>query len=244
MKTVSLFFFAAILFTVSGGEKTPSSLDLFPDDLAMAVSFDDGQGRISVMDGEIYAEKMKNAEFSDKGISGKAMTGGSATYNVRFGHFGFGTDATVVFWFAFARDDTEVDKRLLIPLSIDGDQAKLIVGRQGWGTGKCNIYNYVYLPEKKKAMSRIFGAGSIKKWKAGEWHMIATTWTPNSLGISVDASLFDQIALNAPFPRGIKQITFHAEKGLYMLDELMFFDRKLSREELQKLYDAFISIKK
>ncbi len=229
---------------VSAEEKKMSVLDIFPDNTALAVSFNDGQGNASAMDGEISAPKMKDVEFGENGVSGNAMNGGSAAYDVKFDNLEFGKEATLVFWFAFSQTAQEIDKRLLIPLIVNGEQSRLIVARQGWGAGKCNFYTYVYLPDKQKAMSRVFGVGSVSKWKKGEWHMIAVTWTPNSLGISVDASIFDQVALSAPLPGVLKQIAVNAGKDCYMVDELIFFDRKLSQEELKKLYDAFASIKK
>lgn len=242
MKTLASLCFACSLFAVSAADPVALS-DLFPDDVVLHIPFDDDQGRVAIMDGEVSV-KSKNPEFTDKGVSGKGLSAGSISYNVKFSNCGFGTDATLVFWFALAQDDIKMDDRTVIPLIINGAQVKMIVARQGWGPGKCNLYNYFYLPEKKKVMSRIFGISSVKQWKPGEWHMIASTWTSNTLAISVDGETPRQIMLSKPIPHEMHRITVQAEKGAFMVDELMVFDRKLSQEELKKLHDAYIPAQK
>lgn len=236
--TIAIFLFSLVLQSGFGETpKTNPALELFPDNLALLLNFDDGIGSPALMEGEIKINGSKTLGFSEQGLFGRSLAAGGITYQVKFENVDFGRETTVVFWMSLLKTE-KVDKEpLYIPLIIHGSQAKLLMGRQGNVWGKTNVYNYIYLPDKQKAMARIHGCASAKNWKPGEWHMFASTWTANLLEVSFDGQRFNQVALLAPIPGTLEKIAVASAKDQILVDEVTVFNRKLSGDELKKLYE-------
>jgi len=223
---------------------------LFGDDLAMLVSFDDGKGEADIMDGEIEvnAGKSKNPQFAEEGAWGKCFSDGSLSYKTKFENVDFGKPCTFAFWMALATDDPAFDKLgacMPVALCPARDGAFLQLQRQGW-TKCANLFTSLSVPGKKtnNTMARIFGISKTTQWKKGEWHLVAITWTPEELGLCVDGIHYTVAALPSSIPKIFELSDNPGIDGLWLgvspkdlkLDELMFFSRKLSKDEIQKLY--------
>lgn len=221
--------------------------NIFEDELVLYINFDDGKGAPLLMEGDIRHVPGKNAKFTERGIFGKAFSGGSMSYRLDFNGVDFTRDTTFVYWIALTHDNPEIDAKTFNQIYLNGRGATLLMQRQGWKKS-ANILSVLAIPKKRGPFARIFGVSSVKKWKVGEWHMVATSWTAGALSITIDGNKHvSQTPLQQPLAAyyGDKTGKIHSlglglPANCVAVDEIMVFNRRLSPEELKKLYDATV----
>ncbi len=237
-----VFILASGVFAVMAQEKLNPVMEKYADDLAFYVNFDDGN-YAPVMAAN---EKSVKSEFKDSvfvpGLFGKALYVGRVLYNAA-GNLDFSKPGTLLFWMA-PHQWTPVEKEpYLLPFVAYTGSTKIILGRQGGPWGKTRVYVNVETPDRKNWVSNGVGGGSGKDWKNGEWHMIAVTWTPESIGISVDGKTLQEKPLKQTLAKGPSEWMMLAcqlkKDGNFriLLDEFAVLTRRLNSEELKLLYE-------
>lgn len=250
MKKKTLAAMAMCLCISAGAlaeEKKNPAADLFGDDLVFCLNFEDGKGMPSLMDGEVSLKvsEKEPLQFTDRGIFGKALSGGRCTYLTNFENLDFGKDGSIVYWIALMTDDPAFDARpALSSISLGTvTPAWLLLQRQGWKKS-CNMMAVMYIPKKKGPLARIFGVAQTTKWKVAEWHMVTVSWTPSALSIALDdGSKLDQVPLTAPLPvlygdpaGKITKLSLGVPENTVAVDEIMMFSKKLTQKEISELY--------
>ena len=97
-------------------------------------------------------------------------------------------------------------------------------------------------PVKGKYLWGMAG-GSVKKWKAGEWHHIAAAYDKKQMELFIDGKRVSVILRKAlpektfsTFSAGaLSPRQWKTSLGLTLLDQLKIYDKKLSRGEIAKL---------
>jgi len=221
-------------------------LSKFSDNITFYLNFDESNMIPNLASGNNKV-RGKGGEFTwGKGLFGKCLRSGQANY---FGpkNLDFSAPGTVIFWMAPSNWKKIEREDYFWPFIGFTKKTKIILGRQGAKWGKTRIYAYATTPKGKKNINAGVKSGSAKVWKPGQWHMIAMTWGPDTLGISVDGK--KQLEKSLEEPLGIKTPWFlfgaqkSADKGLQVLqDEFVIMNKKLSDDEIKSLYEETIKI--
>lgn len=242
MKIFIIFLCCMMSCGAFGGSGNPV-LKLLDENLVLYINFDDGKGKPLLMEGNVSCSPAKKVNFTDRGIFGKAFTGGRISYKLDFKDVDFGRETTFVYWYALMKNTPEVDKRTINHISLYGKGASLLMQRQGW-TKSANLISVLAIPRKKGPLARIFGTSSVKKWKVAEWHMVAVSWTAENFAINIDGGKhLNQSPLKGPLPTyygdktgKINMLDLAIPFDIVAVDEIMVFNKKLSDNELKELY--------
>jgi hypothetical protein len=221
-------------------------LSKFAENITFYVNFDESSMVPTLAAGSSNI-RSKTGEFAfEKGILGKCLRSGQASY---FGakNLDFTAPGTVIFWMAPWKWEETAKEGYFWPFIGFTDKSKLTLGRQGGKLGKTRIYAYVTTPKGKKNIYLGVAGGSAKNWRAGQWHMITMTWTPDSIGISVDGKKLLEKSLEEPLGTKPNWFLFGAQKtankGLQVLqDEFVVLNKKLSDDDIKTLYNETIKI--
>ena len=90
--------------------------------------------------------------------------------------------------------------------------------------------------------------GSVKKWRAGEWHHIAAAYDRKAVELFIDGKMVSKV-LRPVLPQkdfsvfsagAISPAQWKTQLGLSLLDELKIFDKKLSFSEIGKLASSCV----
>ena len=243
--TVSLFLICAGY----SAEKNNPAGKLLGEELILHINFDDGKGVPLLMEGEITQKvSKKKLKFSDRGIFGKALIGGNCTYLTEFENLDFGKDGTLVYWIALMSNDPALDAKSISAISLGpSTPAWLLFQRQGWKKS-CNLMAVMYIPKKRGPLTRVFGISKTTQWKIAEWHMVTVSWTASSLSIAIDDGTKNSLTpLLSPLPvlygdptGVIKKLNVGIPDHTLAVDEIMIFNKKLSPEEIKKLYEESV----
>lgn len=242
MYKILLFILAAGLFGLRAQEIINPVMEKYADNLIFYVNFDEG----SFLPVIAANEKSVKSDFKDSvfvpGLLGKALHIGRVMYNAA-GNLDLSKPGTLLFWIAPHQWKQEEKEPYLLPFVAYAGNTKIILGRQGGPWGKTRVYVNVETPDRKDWVSNGVEGGSGKNWKNGEWHMIALTWTPESIGISVDGAPVQEKPLKQPLAKGPSEWMLLAcqlkEGGNFqiLLDEFAILNRRLNSDELKLLYE-------
>lgn len=227
-------------------------LTLFPGDLVFLQTFDDGS-LLPQVGAPAKSWREPPAEFAADGVIGQCLAAGGA----RFSEDAFGApildttgSGTMVCWVRYVE---EVAPGAVPPifffsahLAQSPKPGKLLCFKQG------NDPDMVAMHESYTADRRVAAGAraesSYGKWPRGEWRMVAMSWTPEKIGISLNGSSFAEV----PHDRAIGRATGFAfvappVKGagrFYQIDECAILSRKLTDAEIAAVHAAFVESKK
>lgn len=219
-------------------------MEKYADSISFYVNFDDDTVNPAMAGGEkILKMPPKDTGFAP-GLFGKGLRFGRASYHCP-GNMDFSKPGTLVYWMSPAADwPAEGKYPYLFPLiAFPGGGSKIVQGRQNGDYGKTRVYVNVETPDRKDWISNGISGGSGPEWTKGSWHMITFTWTPQSVGISIDGKPVHETTLKHPLANSegdwFMFTTQFKDEGEHqtMIDEIMIFNRKLTDEELKNLYE-------
>ena len=84
-------------------------------------------------------------------------------------------------------------------------------------------------------------ACSIWDWKQGDWHFVAATWTPKTMTLYVDGKSYE-VERKQPISQFDYELIhvgtreWKVEGGLTQIDDLMIFDKTLTKAELDDIF--------
>jgi len=133
------------------------------------------------------------------------------------------------------------------PVTIMSNGAKLMFGRQGRLKSERTdmVYAWAKIGDSKEIL---IGGGDSLQWKNGEWHLWVMNWRSNSLEFSIDGSPPHRQDTPVSFnPSGDRAGHFivgaQMESNRYLIDEVIVFNRPLTTEEIQWIYEQGMKAK-
>ena len=227
-------------------------LTLFPRELVFLQTFDD-DSMLPQVGAPAASWREPAAVFADGGVIGRCLSAGGAWFaDDAFGEPMLDTtgSGTMVCWVRYVE---EVAPGAVPPifffsahLAQSPKPGKLLCFKQG------NDPDMVAMHESYTADRRVAAGAraesSYGKWPRGEWRMVAMSWTPEKIGISLNGSSFAEV----PHDRAIGSATGFAfvappVKGagrFYQIDECAILSRKLTDAEIAAVHAAFLERKK
>jgi hypothetical protein len=187
----------------------------------------------------------------EKGLFGKALRSGRATYtskakNSKLPNIDLSSPGTLIIWLSPWNWKKVEKEGYFWPFIAFAGNKKIQIGRQGDKWGKARIYAYITNQGGENTYLPMYGHGSGHNWKQGVWHMVALSWDPESLGLSVDGSAFSKKTLESPFKHEVSWFLVGAqknEKGFQVLqDEFVILNKQLSDQEIKTLFDKTMDI--
>ncbi|MDD3954162.1 MAG: hypothetical protein PHY82_09640 [Lentisphaeria bacterium] len=224
-------------------------IEKFGGPLLFHVHFDDE----ACLPAVAASEQSVQSEFKDArfvpGLLGKALYIGRVVYKAR-DNLDLSRPGTLLLWIAPHQWKKVEIEPYLFPFIAGTGDTKIILGRQKAPWGKTRLFVNVETAERKDWVNTgIDNTGSGRDWINGEWHMIAVTWTPESVGISVDGSPVQEKTLKKPLAKGTSEwmtLTCQLDdrgSSQILLDEFSILNRKLANDELKALYEETLQKK-
>ena len=107
-----------------------------------------------------------------------------------------------------------------------------------WGNGQIYMFFEWYNENNQRKTASVSYPGSIANWKEGEWHLVASQFTPNTASISVDGQAFKSVQL--PTTLGAFTGNWFFQAHTYEdLDDCAVLDFKMSDDQIKELYDEY-----
>jgi hypothetical protein len=212
-------------------------LNSYVQNISFYMNFDNNSTKPQISAGDYKLLSQKKVEFV-KGLFGTALGAGDIRIAVNK-NINLAKPGTLIMWVSPAGWEKVEKEPYLIPFVGHCDTGyNLLMGRQGCKWGQSRIYAYAYFPDKKRTFIPVYGQGSAKVWKNGEWHMLALSWDAENLYISVDGKENKSKMLIAPLGQNMKWISLTAgtHKTRFIIDEFVVLNKKLSNKELIALY--------
>lgn len=221
-------------------EKVNPVMEKHADDISFCVNFDDENPEAVLAGGGKTIRSVAVKPAFVPGLFGKAMQFGSVSYHGA-GNLDFTKPGTIIYWMA-PQNWKQIEKEpYIVPFMAHNDESKILIGRQGDVWGRSRIYAFVEAVDRKNNVYNGLNGASGRDWKNGEWRMIAVTWTPETIGLSVNGTPLQEANLKQPISKSNNGwFSFTAcdrEDHQILLDELVVLSRKLTNEELKSLYD-------
>ncbi|MCF7853320.1 MAG: LamG domain-containing protein [Candidatus Pacebacteria bacterium] len=80
----------------------------------------------------------------------------------------------------------------------------------------------------------------VVTWEDGEWHMLALSWNRREFAFYVDGRLVGAKCLGKPIAAEDSVPDLHFSPGMpTAIDEILVFDKQLSRDDIGAIYDAY-----
>ena len=226
-------------------------LTLFPGDLVFLQTFDDGS-LLPQVGVPATSWREPPAEFADGGVIGRCLAAGGA----RFSEDAFGApildttgSGTMVCWVRYVGEvSSDAEPPIFFftaHLAQTPKPGRLLCFKQAGNPDMVALYES-YTDRRITAGARI--ESSYLKWPRGEWRMVAMSWTPEKIGISVGGSPFAEV----PYGRALgkaSSFSFAApavsdKKRFYQIDECAILSRKLTDAEITAVHAAVGGSKK
>lgn len=227
-------------------------LTLFPGDLVFLQTFDD-DSLLPQVGAPAASWRETPAEFADGGVLGRCLSAGGSWFAAdAFGAPILDTtgSGTMVCWVRYVEDVAPGASPPIFFFSAHLAQSpkpgKLLCFKQG------NDPDMVAMHESYNANRRIAAGARIEspygKWRRGTWRMVAMSWTPETIGISLNGSPFTEVPHDRVIGRA-SGFAFAAPpvKGpgrFYQVDECALLSRRLTDAEIAAVYAAFVEGKK
>lgn len=215
-------------------------LGKYAENITFYLNFDEGNYIPAMAKGQQTNRGEDGIATFEKGLFGKCLRTGRPNY-YSDGNLDMSAPGTLIVWVSpWQWKQIEVEDYFW-PFIAFTDTSKIQLGRMRGAWGSTRIYAYLTAPDKKNNLNLGFGGGSGKDWKSGEWHMLVLTWTPESIGLSVDGSKLVEQSIAQPL--GSKPGFFFigaaaTEKEVQLLqDEVTILNKKLSDDEIKSLYE-------
>ena len=234
-------------FAVSAAENP--ILGLYSDDITFHVSFNDEtcEADMASGKGEILRISSKEQPSYKPGLFGKALASGVPMYDGP-GNVDPTAPGTVIAWGAptWSSEKTEKEPGFSI-FGIHGHSEKqtydIICGKMPNQPKKGHLNTYVLFPRLKKHTNCIiWNRGMVEQWPAGEWHMFAVTWGNGTITYSVDGKKSSVSELLEVLSAKPQWITIRGNS--FLVDELTILKRRLTDEEIAKLYEESLAAAK
>lgn len=216
--------------------------DMYSDEITFSVSYTDTlEADMANGKGEVRRIMEEGATYQD-GMFGKAVNGGVFMYFSE-DNVDLTVPGSAVVWGApkWKPDVTPKEPGFsLFGVHCHNEKQTfdLICGKmpnQPWKKGHLNAY--VQYPRLKKVTSCIiWNQGMVYQWPAGEWHMFVVTWGNGTITYSVDGQKSSVSELLEVLAAPAEWFTIRANS--FVIDEVTFLNKRLSDEEIAKLYEA------
>ncbi len=189
--------------------------------------------------------KKQNVKFS-KGLFGKALSSGRIQFNGEK-NVDLSKPGTIVIWVSPQNWKKVIKEPYIIPFVGHRNTGyNLLLGRQGCKWGKSRIYAYAYFAGKKKNIFLPFyGQGGGHIWENGKWYMLALSWDPTNIYLTVNDGKTVSKMITAPLGLTFNFFTLQVAKGeapKLLVDEFVVLNKQLSNEELIKIYQETIKM--
>lgn len=252
MKRVLAFcFFAAGAFLpAAAGPAASPVTELYGGHTTFRLDFDGGDAAPSVGGVAPHGDPL----VADGGMFGsKGLVGGHARFATGKGSKVFDTTrpGTLVFWLKLTGkpdDQSGFEPGETFFSAQWTPRKRVLVFKQGnlkWGTATVDAFYESMRADGRRVTDRIgCGAGSMKTWNLGGWHMCAMTVTQDSLAFSWDGAPFRKTVLKeSPGPFG-GTLGFGIGRrdggpGHYVMDECTLLDFALSDDQVRELHDEY-----
>ena len=226
-------------------------LTLFPGDLVFLQTFDDGS-LLPQVGAPAKSWREPPAEFAADGVIGQCLAAGGA----RFSEDAFGApildttgSGTVVCWVRYVDEVAPGAEPPIFfftaQLAQTPKPGRLLCFKQRRDPDMVAMYE-CHTDRRIAAGARI--KSSYRDWPRGEWRMVAMSWTPERIGISVGGSPFTEVPYDRALGRA-SSFSFAApppsdKKRFYQIDECAILSRKLTDAEIAAVHAAFGERKK
>lgn len=226
----------------------------FPENVTFYLNFDDGTNTPSI--GSATPWSQNDFLIEGKGFLGKALKAGDVNMSISNTAIDPTIPGTCIAWLCPVKNIDPVDREPGFEYFQFGlkDRYRLFGMKQADLPWKAAWFQArVERPDAKNnslicndSATAPEGSATAALWKAGEWKMIAVTWTSGNIGISINGEKAIETGLKEPLPRFdergficIRAGKFPDKKGFeYMLDEFVVLNKKLTDAELKAVYDA------
>ncbi|MBQ3340909.1 MAG: hypothetical protein IJG84_03360 [Kiritimatiellae bacterium] len=240
------------LFASFAASAAGSVSELYPGHMTFLLDFDDGTPtpRLS----GLKPQNPAAAVVAEGGLFGtKGFVAGGCRYLLPKGQRVFDTrrPGTLVFWLKTVHDFAEppvVEPGATFFSAEWTPQRRFLVFRQGglrWGEAGVDAFYETHSQDGRRVTARAPGGGSLKGWKAGEWHMVVSQWSPDGFAQSLDGAPLRRTVISqavGPFAGAIG-FGLYPEKGsdrsLYVMDDIAILDFAMSDEQIAELYRAY-----
>ena len=231
---------------------------MFPQELTFHLTFDDETvnpelGRVPIT----RVSKRPQGGFAfAPGLFGHGLAGGWASYRIGGEQpiADLSRPGSAVVWIRLAREAPEprVDRlgRKLEQgaslLAFIGEKASYTLGKSPDdtdGNGTIWFHSLAKRASGQRVDRRCTPRFSFRDWTVGDWRMVALAWTSDSLCVSINGRPFaktpaglplGELPINTLYVRGAAD----GKPNWWVIDECSIFNRKLSDEEVGKLYEA------
>ena len=241
MKTVVfLAACAMILSSVSGDE--------LEDAVKLHVPFENSCNA-AVSEGEEKGAPAGKVIFVD-GVYGKGIRSGKGGTAIRFmreNNIDFDNPGTVNVWFKIDCEHGTPgpaipfwgvgsdDKRGILTVGVLNDPMKLCPCRRQIG--------FLFISKKRPKYARAFGVKTGQRRICSGWHLLSSAWSGNKLFVSLDGVPYRSFELEKPLSDeelGYQKrfgVGWSYERWPYALDEFTVYGKKLSDDEIRKIYE-------
>ena len=235
--------------------------ELYKKHITLLTDFDDGTACSAV-----NGLKPTNDRWTigDDGLFGtKALVGGGFGYNIGGEKSKKVLDTskpgTVLFWIKLTEDfpaDIKADPGCTHFNAMWAPNKRMLVFRQEGKTcgasGQAPMSVYYHCLKKngddhliKNYVIRSDVGPSFRKWRKGEWHLIAATWRPDGFAISYDGAPFKAVESTEPIGPGVWMVSFSVlgagggARGNCAMDDCAALDFAMSDEQARELWDEY-----
>lgn len=231
------------------GEVVNPLLEKFADAVTFYVNFDNGDATPVIAAGKADIRTKQHEPKFVPGLFGQALTGGNYFYNGG-DNVDLAAPGTALAWVSMRGREAEEPKKegnfwplRFQPAGVPMGRELILFGRMAGP----RIYMYVYAPLGEDGKTPAPGkanfihsipGGGFKEWGEG-WHLIALTWGPDKVGLSVDGAPLDEKALPEPMNANIDSFILGLKDDV--VDEVAILNRRLTSEELKSLYDETVA---
>ena len=234
--------------------------ELYRNHITLLADFDGGTADSAV---NSLKSTQRRWTVGDDGLFGtKALVGGSFSYNIGGRSkkvFDTSKPGTVLFWIKLTEDfpaDIKVDPGCTHFSAMWAQDKRMLIFRQDGRTcgasGQAPMSVYYHCPKKngsdhviKNYVIRSDVGPSFRKWRRGEWHLIAAIWRPDGFAISYDGAPFRAVESTEPIGPGVWLLNFSVpgpadgSRGICAMDDCAALDFALSDGQVKELWDEY-----
>lgn len=220
--------------------ETPPVLQRFNPSVTFYASFDrlPADAELSAGNGKAIPAAVPH-ELRD-GLSGKALLCGGTlvAYDAADGNVDLARPGALAVWLSPRDWMRQGETPYLFLVRLHGSGRSMMIGRMGGADNQEALYAHAQVGDRMTSVL----SGHTRDWHSGGWHLLVLNWRAEAIEFSVDGGELQRAA--APWLAGAKGdggglvVGNEGTSGQqYLVDDLSVFDRPLSHEEIQWLFE-------
>ena len=248
----SRLVFAALALAAFGAGAAAPVAEIYGRHVTFGLDFDDGTATPYVSG--LKPQNPSAAVVGDGGLFGtKGLVAGGCRYSLAEGQKVMDTrrPGTLVFWLKTVHDFPEPPRHepgATFFIAQWTPWRRYLIFRQsglGWGGATLDTFYETQSQNGRRVTTRVGAGGSLKGWKAGEWHMVVSQWSPDGFAHSFDGSPLRKTVCSEPIGAFSGAISFGldresgSDRSLYVMDDIAILDFAMSDEQVAELYRAY-----